>query len=69
MAEQIVDLQTRLLFQEDALQVMSGQMALQGQELQTLRQQVQILNQRLNDLFYQLEQRGGAPANERPPHY
>lgn len=68
-AEQIADLQTRLTFQEDALQVMSGQMALQAQELQTARQQIQLLNQKLNELFYQLEQRSAAPADERPPHY
>lgn len=68
-AEQIADLQTRLAFQEDALQVMSGQMALQAQELLTARQQIQLLNQKLNDLFHQLEQRGAAPADERPPHY
>lgn len=68
-AEQIADLQTRLEFQEDALRVMSGQMALQAQELQTARQQIQLLNQKLNELFNQLDQRGAAPADERPPHY
>lgn len=68
-AEQIADLQTRLAFQEDTLQVMSGQMALQAQELQTARQQIHILNQKLNELFNQVDQRSAAPADERPPHY
>ncbi len=68
-AEQIADLQTRLTFQEDTLQVMSGQMALQAQELHLARQQIQLLNQKLNELFYQLEQRSSAPTDERPPHY
>lgn len=69
LAEQIVDLQSRLLFQEDALQEMSGQMALQAQELQVARQHIQLLNQKLTDLFFQLEQRGAAQTDERPPHY
>jgi len=68
-AEQIADLQARLAFQEDALQTMSAQMALQAQDLLTAREQIQILNQKLNDLFYQLEQRGEALPDERPPHY
>lgn len=68
-AEQIADLQTRLAFQEDALQEMSNQMALQAQELQMARQQIQLLNQKLNELFNQLDQRAAAPADERPPHY
>lgn len=69
LAEHVNDLQTRLTFQEDALHVMSEQMALQAHELQTVRQQVLLLNQKLNDLFYQLEQRGEPLPNERPPHY
>lgn len=69
LAEQIVDLQSRLLFQEDALQEMSAQMALQAQELQVARQHIQLLNQKLTDLFFQLEQRGAAQTDERPPHY
>ncbi|MCR6651593.1 MAG: SlyX family protein [Cellvibrionaceae bacterium] len=52
LAEQIVDLQSRLLFQEDALQEMSAQMALQAQELQVARQHIQLLNQKLTDLFF-----------------
>lgn len=68
-AEQIADLQTRLAFQEDALQEMSNQIALQAQELQMARQQIQLLNQKLNELFNQLDQRAAAPADERPPHY
>lgn len=69
LTEQIHDLQTRLAFQEDALQIMSEQMALQAQELLLAREQMQVLNKKINDLFYQLEQRAEAPPNERPPHY
>jgi SlyX protein len=68
-AELIADLQMRLAFQEDTLQVMSGQMALQAQELHIAQQQIQLLNQKLNELFNQLDQRGAAPADEPPPHY
>lgn len=69
LAVQVIDLQSRLAFQEDALQSLSGQMAMQAQELQLARQHIQMLNQKLNDLFLQLEQKLAEPLQERPPHY
>jgi len=66
---QVIDLQSRLAFQEDALQALSGQMAVQAQELQLARQHIQMLNQKLNDLFLQLEQKSPDLLQERPPHY
>lgn len=69
LAVQVIDLQSRLAFQEDALQSLSSQMALQAQELQVARQHIQMLNQKLNDLFLQLEQKSAEPLQERPPHY
>ena len=69
LSDQIDDLQTRLTFQEDALLTLSQQIALQDQELQTARQHIQLLNEKLNDLFYQLEQRAEGIVIERPPHY
>lgn len=69
LAVQVIDLQSRLAFQEDALQSLSGQMAMQAQELQVARQHIQMLNQKLNDLFLQLEQKLAEPLQERPPHY
>lgn len=66
---QVIDLQTRLAFQEDTLQTLSGQMAVQAQELQLARQQIRLLNQKLNELFLQLDPKAAQPLQERPPHY
>jgi SlyX protein len=66
---QVIDLQSRLAFQEDALQDLSAQMATQAQELLLARQHIQLLNQKLNDLFLQLEQKAAGTLQERPPHY
>ncbi len=66
---QVEDLQSRVSFQEDTLQVLSEQLAQQGSELQTLRTQMQILNKKMGDLLQQLEAQAGPAASERPPHY
>ena len=68
-ATQVIDLQNRLTFQEDAFQEMSRQMALQAQALQAAQQHIQLLNQKINDLFFQLEQKTPDLIQERPPHY
>ena len=68
-AAQVIDLQNRLTFQEDAFQEMSRQMALQAQALQAAQQHIQLLNQKINDLFFQLEQKTPDLIQERPPHY
>lgn len=68
-AQQLVDLQSRVSFQEDAMQTMSEQLAWQAAELRKSNEQLQALNQKLNDLFSHLEEATGAPVDERPPHY
>ena len=66
---QIDDLQSRLAFQEDALQVMSGQMAEQANELLLAREHIQLLNQKLNELMAQMDVKSSEPLDECPPHY
>jgi SlyX protein len=69
LGDQVIDLQSRLAFQEDVLQTLNAQIALQAQELQQAQQHIRLLNQKLNDLFLQLQQRAADPLQERPPHY
>lgn len=69
LGNQVIDLQSRLAFQEDALQALNGQVALQARELQQAQQHIRLLNQKLNDLFQQLQQKAADPLQERPPHY
>jgi SlyX protein len=67
--DQIVELQTRLSFQEDAIQALNLQVAKQDQELQITQRQILLLNQKINDLFFQLEKQQPNGGIERPPHY
>ncbi len=68
LTEQVIDLQSRLSFQEDAIQVMSQQMAQQAESLRVAEQHIRLLNDKLNELLGSLEGRTGG-TQERPPHY
>lgn len=63
------DLQSRIAFQEDAIQALSMELSRQGGEIEQLRilcRDVQAKNQELRE---QLETLAGSPQDERPPHY
>lgn len=66
-AEQRLELiETKLAYQDDALQSLSDVLARQQSEIDSLRQAVRSLGRSLD----QLRESGGAsPADERPPHY
>lgn len=62
----IEDLQSRLVFQEDAIDHLNKTIAQQDQAIELLRQQIQYLYGQLKQLS---EQRSEASQNEIPPHY
>ena len=62
----VADLQSRLLFQEDAIDHLNKTVAQQDQAIELLRQQVQYLYGQLKQLS---EQRADMQQNEIPPHY
>lgn len=66
---QIDDLQSRIAFQEDALQIMSEQIAEQADDLRLAREHIHVLNQKLNEVLAQVDTRPSSQHNERPPHY
>lgn len=65
---QIDDLQTRVAFQEDVLQVLSDQIAAHAEQLRLAREHIQLLNQKLNESLAQAENKT-AVAEALPPHY
>ena len=69
LQEQLVELQTRVAFQEDTLTQLNQVVAKQDQEILTLQQQLRLLAKRLDDALYQQEQGDEKPLDERPPHY
>jgi SlyX protein len=63
---QLIDLQSRLAFQEHAIQELSEVLAGQQRQIEVLQGTVEELNRRLHELS------AGAPdasAAEPPPHY
>ena len=71
LQEKIIELESRVAFQEDALAQLSDQMAWQGQKLALQERTIEQLIERLKLLKHELEQQGGPaePANQPPPHY
>lgn len=69
LAEQMIELQTRLAFQEDTLQQLNQVVAAQDHELRQLQQQLKLLAKRFDDALYTQEQGAAKPVDERPPHY
>jgi SlyX protein len=70
LKKQILELQSQLAFQEDAVQSLDRALAQQQHEMLVMRRQLELLRQ------HQLEQTedsgaalDGDPANELPPHY
>lgn len=70
LQDQMIELQTRVTFQEDILQQLNQVVTLQDQDIRQLQQQLKLLAKRLDDLLYNNQDQGVEKAeNERPPHY
>lgn len=63
---QLIDLQTQLAFQEDALQALDAVVTRQQQSIDRLLLLQQRLERQLAELSGTAE---SAPADQRPPHY
>ena len=69
LQDQVIELQTRLTFQEDALQQLNDVIATQDTYIRALQQQLQSLGVRVGDMAHALAEGGARPQDERPPHY
>lgn len=65
----IIDLQTRLAYQEDLLTGLNQIVTRQDAEILTLKQQVRQMAKRLEDILTSSSQGNIDIAEERPPHY
>ncbi len=68
---QLVEVQSQMAFQEDTVHALNEAMALQQQEILTLRQQLTLLKERQEEQARQMDQGADAPSleEEKPPHY
>lgn len=69
LEEQLIDLQSRVAYQEDTLQQLNAVIADQDAYIRALQVQMQALAKKLDDLSYSVEQRDSRPVDEKPPHY
>jgi SlyX protein len=70
LTDELIELQTRVTFQEDTLQQLNTIVTQQDQEIRQLHLQLQMLAKRFDDSLFQQEQQGGSKVvDERPPHY
>lgn len=65
--EQLVDLQTRLAFQEEALAQLNDILTEQQRQIDKVRLEFQLIQERYQELLDLIE--AGPPTDEKPPHY
>jgi SlyX protein len=68
LQEALIELQSRLSFQEDTINELNLIVARQDRQLQALAKQLGGLASKFDDAMFDREQ-GGLAADERPPHY
>lgn len=71
-SDSIVDLQSRISYQEDMIGNLDQQVAKQGEDIALLHQHIALLNKKFNQLMLSgYQQKPGADGleDERPPHY
>ncbi len=66
---QIVDLQTRLSYQEDTLAQLNQIVTEQDSYIRSLQVQVQAMSKKIEEMSHSLDQREIKSVEERPPHY
>jgi len=70
LKQQMMDLQSQLAFQEDAVRSLDEALAHQQQELLLLRRQLELLQQRQQyNAIHNEAGSAGALADDKPPHY
>jgi SlyX protein len=67
--EQIIDLQTRLAYQEDGLAQLNQVITRQDTDIVQLLQHVRLLAKKLDESLYAQSSSEGSGSSERPPHY
>ena len=70
LQDQLIDLQTRVSYQDDTLAQLNDVVTEQDNIISTLQKQMIALAKKHDEMNYSAEQgSAGNPADERPPHY
>lgn len=66
--KQIVELQSRILFQDDVIQKLDAVVIKQSEVLDHVVRRLAVVEERLEQLNYERESQL-SPSDEKPPHY
>ena len=66
---ELIDLQTRLAYQEDTIHQLNNVVTQQDATILQLQQQMRLLAKRIDELSFAQDVAGGEITNDRPPHY
>ncbi len=70
LTEDIIELQTRIHFQEDTIHKLDEVVIRQGAQLDQIQRKLVELEDRIEQLGYERGAAGGmSPSEEKPPHY
>ena len=69
LERQIIELQTKLAFQEDTVQALNDIVSEQQQDILALKGQVSLLLEELRSVLLSLDTSGISVQQEMPPHY
>ncbi|ALO46785.1 hypothetical protein PS2015_2148 [Pseudohongiella spirulinae] len=68
--EQLIDLQSRIAFQEDSLIALNDVISRQQQQIDALERELLLHREKLVEILdWQATRAEGAAADEKPPHY
>jgi len=68
-SEELIDLQTRLAYQEDTIAQLNAVVTKQDTDILQLQHQLRLLAKRIEELALAPNTDGGDLVDERPPHY
>jgi SlyX protein len=69
ITEELIDLQTRLAYQEDTINQLNNVITKQDADIVQLQQQMRLLAKRIDELSFTQDDGASDVVSERPPHY
>ncbi len=66
MSQELIDIQIKMMHQQQELESMSNTVIRQGKQIEILNNQLQALKTKFDDI---VSGNSTAPVDEKPPHY
>jgi len=69
VTDELIELQTRLAYQEDTIQQLNNVITQQDATILQLQQQMRLLAKRVDEISFTQDGSSDDVTNDRPPHY